>query len=296
MANRFLRPFAMRVPLCAEMSNTIKLSLALLAALAVACGDEAVNLGNDGGNNGDGGNNSGDGGVVVLPNCTPGSTQCSDCKDNDGDGLADGFDPECTGAADNREDSFATGLSGDNIDVGKQDCFFDGDSGEGNDGCSIHPCCLLGAPTQADCPAELKPQQYDPADCTLDPNNSKDAMCIETCGAATPPGCDCFGCCTICNTDGVCRDIAIHPAISPNCDVDVLTNPDLCKPCMKIEECSSECNINNCILCPGQTPDDLPASCQGNNVCPGGITSCDSSADCASNEFCNNGCCLLIVG
>ena len=39
-----------------------------------------------------------------------GSVQCSDCIDNDGDGKIDGFDPECAGPNDNREDSFATGL------------------------------------------------------------------------------------------------------------------------------------------------------------------------------------------
>ena len=34
-------------------------------------------------------------------------------------------DPECVGAADNDEATYATGISGDNIDACKQDCFFD---------------------------------------------------------------------------------------------------------------------------------------------------------------------------
>jgi hypothetical protein len=47
---------------------------------------------------------------------------------------------------DNDESSFATGIPGDNIDTVNQDCFFDGNSGGGDDGCDIHVCCLLGAP------------------------------------------------------------------------------------------------------------------------------------------------------
>ena len=47
---------------------------------------------------GGGGTLTGTGGIVAT-----GTTACSDGKDNDGDDLIDGFDPECTGPADNDE-------------------------------------------------------------------------------------------------------------------------------------------------------------------------------------------------
>src|SRR5689334_2847679 len=69
-----------------------------------------------------------DGGVHDAPfsgGCTPNTgPQCSNCKDDDGDGKVDGDDPQCTGPLDNDEASFATGIPGDNIDAVDQDCFF----------------------------------------------------------------------------------------------------------------------------------------------------------------------------
>src|SRR5262245_12316464 len=93
----------------------------LLAAALFACGSHSG--GNPDGSGGGSGSDP-DGGVgetIDAPpfggTCTMGGPyQCSDCFDNDGDGKADGFDPECSGPNDDREDSFATGLPGDNID------------------------------------------------------------------------------------------------------------------------------------------------------------------------------------
>src|SRR5262245_51657642 len=113
-------------------------ALSSVLALAFGCGDDG------GGGNGDGGN--GDGGLTADGSFVFGATQCTDELDNDNDGLTDGFDPECTSAADNDEGSFATGIPGDNIDPKFQDCFFDGNSGAGNDGCRYHTCCLLDDP------------------------------------------------------------------------------------------------------------------------------------------------------
>src|SRR5689334_20309859 len=44
--------------------------------------------------------------------CVPGASQCSNCKDDDGDGKIDGLDPECTSLADDDEATFATGIAG----------------------------------------------------------------------------------------------------------------------------------------------------------------------------------------
>ena len=83
-----------------------------------------------------GGPNFGLGGGIVV-----GTSQCSDGKDNDGDGKIDFGDPECVGPLDNDEGSFATGIPGDNSDACKQDCFFDGNSGAGDDGCDWQLKC-----------------------------------------------------------------------------------------------------------------------------------------------------------
>src|SRR6185295_8929281 len=85
---------------------------------------------------------TGVGGTAGGTGC--GSTQCTNCKDDDGDGKIDGADLECTGAADNDEGSFATGIPGDNRDPKWQDCFFDGNSGAGDDGCRYSTDCLTG--------------------------------------------------------------------------------------------------------------------------------------------------------
>jgi hypothetical protein len=207
--------------------------------------------------------------------------------DDDGDGLIDGQDPHCISSLDNDEASFATGIPGDNMDLVNQDCFFDGNSGAGDDGCNQHVCCILGAPDQASCPYGTS--QYDPAECgQLSP------QCVDVCDAITPPGCDCFGCCTQCNDTG-CYDVYINPIISPNCDVDVLGDPDLCAPCTKTEACGTECEPTGCTLCPGQTEADLPPECGGTNTCPEGLQTCDITADCGSGYFCSNGCCIYEV-
>lgn len=271
--------------------RTTKYLLVLLAALVIGCGDNTNNSGADGGGGGDGSTTTGDGGGggggdgggggggdggTINPDggnsSACGLTQCSNCLDDDNDGTIDGFDIECVSAADNDEGSFATGIPGDNKDSAKQDCFFDGDSGAGNDGCVLETCCLLG-----DCAAGT--------DCTIS------QQCIDFCAPATPPGCDCFGCCTICE-GADCRDVLINPAIAPNCDADTINDTTLCPTCTKVDSCSTTCEPSGCILCPGQTEADLPAECNNQNLCPEGQTACESGADCAADEYCGNGCCL----
>jgi hypothetical protein len=246
-------------------------------ALVIACGGGGES-GGDGDGDGDGLN------AVDAGPGTAGAAQCDNGVDDDGDGLIDGFDPECVSPLDDREDSFATGIPGDNIDAFKQDCFFDGDSGHGNDGCLMHTCCLLAG----ECPEDLKPEQYDPADCVA----SQD--CIDFCAPLTPPGCDCFGCCTICGDVG-CFDVLINPAVAPDCNVANLADPTQCPPCNKVEDCGpGDCFPLECNLCPGQTPDDLPEECE-ENVCPGGLTVCGGDADCPDGQYCAVGCCINVV-
>jgi len=195
--------------------------------------------------------------------CVAGTTQCTNCVDDDGDGDVDGFDVECTGAIDDDEGTFQTDVNGDNMDTVNQDCFFDGNSGGGDDGCDRHVCCILGLDASA-CMAAGYDNNFDPAaDCP-----GIDQACIDVCAPLVPPGCDCFGCCTICD-GAVCVDIYIHPGIAPDCDLDVLSDQDLCPRCTPIAACGTGCD--------------------------GGAAECATSADCGAGLFCASGCCIDVV-
>jgi hypothetical protein len=210
--------------------------------------------------------------------------QCNNCVDDDGDTLIDGFDPECTGPLDDREDSFATGIPGDNIDKKKQDCFFDGNSGGGDDKCAYSTCCLF--PEGTECPAEFGGPDFDESECVVSQE------CINNCAPLTPVGCDCFGCCTICNDVG-CFDVATNPIVSPDCTADVADDPTKCAPCVKSEQCGGDdCTEFECVLCPGQTEEDLPPECGGENECENDYTPCDTSDDCNIGESCLTNCCI----
>lgn len=277
----------------------MKFLLCSLLALVVACGSNHGGGDTDAGNGGPADAPKGNG--MLPPGCTGPDTskpQCSNCKDDDGDGYVDIFDIQCTGPLDNLESSFATGIPGDNMDAVNQDCFFDGNSGAGNDGCNIHVCCLLGATSKATCP--IGANQYNPADCPP-PLGTKplSQQCIDTCGALTPPGCDCFGCCTICNpaNPSECYDIATNPLTSPNCTTEVLADPTKCLRCMQVTSCGdTECGGDTCILCPGQDPSTLPPTCNGMTSCPTGSQSCANGEACPAQTYCSSAkCCVGIV-
>jgi hypothetical protein len=274
----------------------MKTLIACLATIAlVACGSSKGNNDSMGDGGGDPDSGGFDGGIHDAPfsgMCNPTSgAQCANCKDDDGDGKIDGFDPQCTGPLDNDEATFATGIPGDNKDAVEQDCFFDGDSGAGNDGCNIHVCCLLGATTKADCP--IGQNKYDPNACPPPIGTGTISQkCKDTCGKLAPPGCDCFGCCTLCNplNQTECYDIATNPATSPNCTTATLADPNVCKRCTKVTDCGNgTCGGTSCILCPGQTM--LPPGCTMQE-CPGGGPLCGPDGSCPAGTYCANGCCI----
>ncbi len=275
-----------------------QLRIVAFALALAACGSGTDNIAADdgGGGVGDGGIGDGDGGWVnfadanpnapdagVSVGCTPQGTQCNNCIDDDQDGFIDGFDPECTGPLDDLENSFGTGIRGDNIDAKIQDCFFDGNSGSGDDKCKFHTCCLLTGP----CPAELQPPRFDPADCVVS------QACIDNCAPLTPPGCDCFGCCTICDTAG-CETVLTNPVIAPDCTQADIHDPTKCPTCTPVAECGNDCTQLECQLCPGQTEQDLPATCTGTE-CAAGLTTCAGQSDCLDTEFCSQGCCIRSI-
>src|SRR5258706_13201255 len=80
---------------------------------------------------------------------------------------------------DNDEATYATGMPGDNRDPKWQDCFFDGNSGAGDDRCRYPTGCLTGEIART-APA-----------CAIT------QACLDHCAPMAPPNCDCFGCCTL---------------------------------------------------------------------------------------------------
>lgn len=210
-----------------------------------------------------------DAGQVICKNGEP--CACSDGADNDNDGLVDGFDPECTGPYDDDEATFATGIPGDNRDPKWQDCFFDGNSGAGDDGCRYHTDCLTGV------------KLPDDPDCTLTQE------CIDFCRPRTPNGCDCLDCCEVNTPQGL-----EWVVIGGECSTDSIED---CVSCTPTDSCQNGCGT--CEICIGQTEDDLPESCfesddmgNGGPTCDDGETRCDVDADCENQHYCQFGCCL----
>jgi len=291
--------------------------LVCASAFAPACGSEnetgATNTsGGDGSPNNDGNpnNNVGDGGGTLIDGntysagdgapgtCTPllaadgTSPQCANCKDDDGDGLVDWLDPECAGPLDNDEKTFGTGIPGDNVDACKQDCFFDGNSGAGDDKCEWNlKCDPKNTSPSAECP-------YDPnyKNC---PATQVDA-CVKFCAKLTPNGCDCFGCCSITKPDGSTVDVKL----SSTCSIADVNDPNKCQPCTKNTACQNDCGT--CELCLGKTT--VPASCTPTNPPPDsgtpppsntcsieGAQACNVSTPCPNGTYCVTGCCIQIV-
>jgi hypothetical protein len=124
-------------------------------------------------------------------------------------------------------------------------------------------------------------------------------MCIDFCSDLTPPGCDCFGCCTLCDpATNQCYDIATNPATSPDCTHDTLADETKCKRCVKSTDCGpAECGGSTCILCPGQDPGDLPAECNGMTTCPSGTQSCANGETCPDGTYCDQSsmCCVGVI-
>ena len=132
------------------------LSLAMFSAalVASACGSDNEELTGTGGTGG-GGGVSGDGAAGSANGSGTGATagtggynpdggisqcqghvyECGDLLDNDNDGLIDQYDPDCLGPCDNTEASYFGGIPGQNNAPCKMDCYFDQDTGPGNDDC-----------------------------------------------------------------------------------------------------------------------------------------------------------------
>lgn len=208
--------------------------------------------------------------------CGKQSCACDNGLDDDADGLVDGLDPECTGAFDDDEVSFATGLP--NKLGGCRDCFWDDNAGSGDDNCRYPAECLSG----------------------LGPNNNGNCSscevsteCISNCLGRTPNGCDCFGCCEVVRPSG--EHVFIE--LAESCRLSTLDDLEACPRCVQNTACANACA--RCELCLGKTPSDLPADCAYdsgvfNYTCEQG-QACRDSGDCSISQYCLQGCCLVDV-
>jgi hypothetical protein len=200
--------------------------------------------------------------------------ECGDGKDNDGDGHTDLFDPECTGPCDDDESSFQTGIPGDNVDC-KQDFFFDGNSGQGDDRCIWDLRCDPENPGE-----HINCEYTGGNNCgNMPPNQSQD--CIEFCSQYVPPGCDCFGCCVIQTDEG---EVSIFLNSHPDCSFD---NLDACSPCTQSEDCVNDCVPEECEVCFGET--EPPEGCDEGSCETG--DPCTDNSDCPTDYACYLGCC-----
>lgn len=210
---------------------------------------------------------------------------CGNGIDDDGDGKVDLADPDCTTPCDDSENSLQTNLPGGNEPC-KSDCFWDSDSGAGNDKCEWNLIC------DPENPGESKGCDYDPATAMTDKCSVEmPAECIDVCSTITPNGCDCFGCCEVTPPAGG-NSVFIYLDSNSACSMD---NLEACYTCTFHPGCNNTCNNDECELCFGQSEDDLPEHCTDGTSCDEGVMSCSTASDCAAGMFCQTGCCRDIV-
>ncbi len=225
---------------------------------------------------------TGDGDIWHDPNCHVVACQghvyaCGDCRDNDGDGKADSQDPDCLGPCDNNESGYNLEIPGGNAAPCRQDCYYDQDTGGGNDECVWdHRCDDLQPVETAGC-------DYDApcGNCRCeDWMAGQSAVCLDFCLPITPNGCDCFGCCEL-------RPDEWRFLGSPGCSIEAIEN---CSPCTPVASCLNECG--HCELCLGKT--ELPPDCNEQQECPEGVQPCGEPGDdpCPEGQYCVTGCCV----
>jgi hypothetical protein len=257
----------------------------------------------DGDGDGDGeatgdGDGDGDGnGPCVVTECGGKVYQCGNCLDDDGDNHIDIADNSCWGPCDDNEEGFKGNIPGQgHAPCTSLDCYFDADSGSGNDECYwTHTC---------------DPSEPNPSACTYDPNASlpgsngltceaaqqmQGDICEQVCGPLVPNGCDCFGCCEIKSGDETHTVYLGTEDADGNgtCSVENVADPEQCAPCVQVAGCLNPCDADpeKCEICIGEVA--VPDDCEEAG-CPEGIQSCDpvnNSSDCPVGMVCVTGCC-----
>ena len=250
-----------------------------------------------------GGANGGTSGDTSAPVCQPRACQgkiyqCGDCDDNDEDQRQDSDDPDCTGPCDNTEDSYFGGIPGQNNAPCRQDCYFDQDTGSGNDQCYwSHECDPLSVspdfPPSGDSHCAYQPDVDVPgSNATCDDLSSVQAdTCLDTCLPITPNGCDCFGCCELPAASGNFVWIGSSLKNAGTCDAAHVNDPSACQPCTPVPSCLNTCEA--CEVCIGRTAPSPTCAPTNSSRCSAGSAACGQpgEADCDAGFYCVTGCC-----
>lgn len=191
--------------------------------------------------------------------------QCGDCIDNDSDGVTDMEDVHCVGPCDNAEDTFYGSIPGQSGPACTLDCYFDANSGSGDDGCLwSHSCDPLSV--APDFPPEGMECAYDPETpisapgmaLTCDELTDQSQECVDSCLDLTPNGCDCFGCCEIVGAPTTVWLGSLDQGTGETCTVEALDDPLRCRPCTQVASCLNPCD--RCERCPGKL--EVPSDCE----------------------------------
>jgi hypothetical protein len=233
--------------------------------------------------------------TCVVATCQGKTYQCGDCIDNDGDGLIDSKDPDCLGACDNNERGFKGEIPGQNAAPCKADCYFDGDTGSGNDDCYwSHSCDPLSV--APDYPPEGSKCKYDPnanipgySGTCQTALASQSTQCLNYCLPLVPNGCDCFGCCDIPGAPTTVYLGSEDSGGNGTCTLDFLDDPQKCKPCTVVPSCWNSCGL--CEICIGKPT--VPPECTEADQCPPGVQACGLPGQdpCPLGYYCITGCC-----
>ncbi len=238
--------------------------------------------------------------------------------DNDDDGLIDNDDPECLGPCDNTEGPvLLAGVGGETGNQCGADCYFDFGNGSGGEDCKWNRSCDPLEP-KLQCPyvpGLAESEGGSDKNCPL----SQPALCEDTCQPLTPNGCDCFGCCTFPELEGMGPSggdgyvfLGSELGSVGTCTFESVTDPELCRPCTPAGNCLNTCE--RCEICLGKP--DIPEDCfpgtggsggnggsggmggsgGGGERCPAGKQACGLPGDepCASGGFCLTGCCIIV--
>lgn len=237
------------------------------------------------------GNEAGAPACVITP-CRGKVYQCGNCLDDgDDDGLIDALDPDCLGPCDDDETGLSTGLSSKTAAC-KQDCYFDGDNGLGNDKCQWSYQCdpLSVAPDyppsgEARCKYAANGTAMG-VDCAS-LGTAQPQACLDECLPLVPNGCDCFGCCELPRGSGQFHFIGAGRG-EQGCQRDKLDDPAACPPCTQVPSCINACDT--CETCVGGPPTD--PTCDPDGACPTGEASCGPDVPCDVGDYCVTGCCI----
>ncbi|MEZ4301666.1 MAG: hypothetical protein R3B70_42420 [Polyangiaceae bacterium] len=260
------------------------------------------------------------GGAFIEVKCVNQLYECGDAIDNDGDGLIDWQDPDCLGPCDNTENSYYGGIPGGDGPACTVDCYWDSNSGSGNDDCFwSHQC----DPNEINDPGHPEPNSKCPYNENANipgTNQSCDTLkmkqsdtCEAVCAPLTPNGCDCFGCCELPAGSGkfIWLGSVDEATGLGSCTQAGINDPTKCEPCIPVPSCFNGCDP--CELCIGK--DEVPPECNpggggsggggsggsgtGGSIgdqCPPGIQPCGlpGQALCGDGYYCITGCCQPI--